>query len=138
MAVFKLNNQQKITTGFKVPEHYFEDFSEKIMKQIDVEEQTKIISFTSHKRKTWLYAAAAILIMALMMPIYNNYKLEKELDSAEIKTYISYQSTISQYDLMNLLDNKDIEELDINLNLEKESVEDILINSPNLENYLTN
>ena len=85
MATFKLNNQQKITTGFKVPEHYFEDFSAKVMQQINAEEQVEVIPFTDHKRKTWVYAVAAILIMALMVPVYINYQSKKVLDPESIE-----------------------------------------------------
>jgi hypothetical protein len=136
MTAFKLNNREKITTGFKVPEHYFEDFSAKVMQQINAEEQTKVISFADHKRKTWFYAVAAILIMALMVPVYTNYQSKKIVDPESIENYISYQSTISQYDLIDLLDDQDIDKLDIDMDLEKKTIEEVLVNSADLENYL--
>jgi len=137
MTAFKLNNKEKITTGFKVPEHYFEDFSAKIMQEVSAQEQTKVIAFTGRKRKTWFYAAAAILVMALALPIYTTYQSKKIVDES-IENYISYQSTISQYDLIYLLDDQDIDELNINMDLEKESIEEILISNADLENYLIN
>jgi hypothetical protein len=136
MTAFKLNNRQKITTGFKVPEHYFEDFSAKVMQQINAEEQVEVIPFADDKRKTWFYAVAAILIMALMVPVYINYQSKKVLDPESIENYISYQSTISQYDLIDLLDDQDIDKLNINMDLEKETIEEVLVNSADLENYL--
>ena len=137
MTAFKLNDKEKITTGFKVPEHYFEAFSAKIMQEVSAQEQAKVIVFTGRKRKTWFYAAASILVMALMIPIYTNYQSEKVVDES-IENYISYQSTISQYDIINLLDDQDIDKLNIDMNLEKKSIEEVLINNADLENYLTN
>ena len=136
MATFKLNEEQKITTGFKVPEHYFEDFSAKIIAQIQEQREVKVVSL-SHRRKIMFYAAAAVIGMALMVPVYNDFQSKRELDPAAIENYISYQSNISQYDLINLLDDNDAEKLHINIGLEKKSIEEILINSADLENYLT-
>jgi hypothetical protein len=38
MKAFKLENEPKITTGFKTPENYFDDFSVKVLQQINEEE----------------------------------------------------------------------------------------------------
>lgn len=137
MTSFKLKDQQKITTGFKIPEHYFEDFSARIMHEIQKPQEVKVVPLQSGIKKTWLYFAAALLITALVLPLYTNYESKKVLDTESIENYISYQSNISQYDLINLLDNHDIDKLNIDINLEKKSIEDILVNSADLENYLT-
>ena len=71
MKTFKLDNEPKIETGFTVPENYFENFSAKMMQQLPKNEPKVISIFT--KKKTWMYAAAAILVLALSLPIYNNY-----------------------------------------------------------------
>jgi len=42
MNEFKLNNNPKIESGFKIPEHYLDDFSSKIMNQLP-ENKTKTI-----------------------------------------------------------------------------------------------
>ena len=34
MKTFKLENEPKITTGFKTPDHYFDAFSTKVLQQI--------------------------------------------------------------------------------------------------------
>ena len=49
MKTFKLENEPKIESGFKTPDHYFEDFSAKIMQQLP-ENEPKVISIFQ-KRK---------------------------------------------------------------------------------------
>ena len=53
-----------------------------------------------------------------------------------MENYLAYQSNISQYDLINLLDSEDIQSLDIDLALEDNTIEDILTNNNNFENYI--
>ena len=67
MKTFKLQNEPKIETGFKTPDHYFENFSIKIMEQLPKNEP-KVISIFQ-KRKTLIMMAAAVLVLALMIPI---------------------------------------------------------------------
>lgn len=135
MKDFKLDNHPKINPGFKAPEGYFDDFPEKILTEINKE--PKVISIFA-RRKTWIYAAAAILVASLSIPFYFNLnKSANDLDTASIENYISYQSDVSQYDLVNLLDSKDIDNMNVDLKIEDKTIEDVLTNSSNLENYLT-
>ena len=43
MKDFKLDNEPKINTGFQIPEHYFEQFSEKVMTKLPNQEP-KVLS----------------------------------------------------------------------------------------------
>jgi hypothetical protein len=47
--------------------------------------------------------AAAILVIALMVPILYSPNANTELDSATLENYLSYQTNLSQYDLINLI-----------------------------------
>lgn len=137
MKTFKLDNEPKIKTGFTVPENYFEDFSAKMMQQLPVQEP-KVISIFARK-KTWLYGAAAILVLALSLPIYNNYfSRSSEVDAATLENYISYQSTVSDTDLVNLLDEQDIQKIRVDLDIEDITIENELSQNKNLEQYLLN
>jgi len=137
MKTFKLDNEPKIKPGFIVPENYFENFSAKMMKQIPVEEP-KVISILQ-RRKKWIYAAAAIFIFALSIPIYNNYFLRStEIEDLTLENYITYQSNLSSVDLTNLLDREDIKSISIDLNIDDKSIENELILNKNLEQYLLN
>jgi hypothetical protein len=137
MKTFKLENEPKIEPGFKTPENYFDTFSARIMQQLP-EEEPKVISLFS-RRKTWIYAAAAILVLALTIPVYNNfYGRSPEIDAASLENYIAYHSTVSDADLVNLLDEKDIQKINIDLNIDEKVIENELSQDSNLEHYLLN
>ncbi|MBB4801897.1 hypothetical protein HNP37_001958 [Flavobacterium nitrogenifigens] len=136
MKTFKLENEPKIKSGFKTPDNYFDDFSEKVLQQLD-QKEVKVIPFYKRK-KTISLAAAALIGFALMIPIVNNYRAtSNDLDEATLETYLSYQSNISQYDLIQKLDDSDIEKLNNDITLEDETLEDILSTSPNIEHLIS-
>lgn len=137
MKTFKLENEPKIESGFKTPEHYFDTFSARVKQQLPKEEPKTISIFT--KRKTWFYAAAAILIFGLSIPIYNQFNSPtSEIDDVTLENYIAYQSSISDTDLVNLLDEEDIQKMSIDLNIEDKTLENELTENKNLEYYLLN
>lgn len=136
MKAFKLENEPKIITGFKTPDYYFDDFSAKVLQQIN-ETQVKVIPLYKRK-KVITMLVAAVFVVGLMIPIINNYNnTSKEFDEASLETYLSYQSNLNQYDLINQLDTKDIEGLNKNVALEQETLEDILSSNPNIENLIS-
>ncbi|MEZ0183383.1 hypothetical protein AB9T89_14165 [Flavobacterium oncorhynchi] len=136
MKAFKLENEPKISSGFKTPENYFDTISAKVLQQIN-EEEVKVIPIYKRK-KTITLIAAAVVGIALIIPIINNYNAtSKELDEATLETYLSYQSNLNQYDLIRELDTKDIEKLNKNVALEQETLEDILSSNPNIENLIS-
>ena len=135
MKTFKLENEPKIETGFKIPANYFDDLSLKIMEQIPASEP-KVISIFQ-KRKGLFMMAAAILILALMVPVFNNLSTtKKELDSASLENYITYQSNVNQYDLISILETEDITNMSSGIVLEDQVVEDVLSTNSNLENLI--
>jgi len=135
MKTFKLENEPKITTGFKTPEDYFDGFSAKVLQQIN---DTEIKVIPLYKRKNAMaFLVAAILVIGLMIPLVNNYVSSKELDEATLENYLSYQSNLNQYDLIRELDSKDIEAINKNIALEQETLEDILSSNPNIENLIS-
>lgn len=135
MKAFKLENEPKITTGFKTPDYYFDDFSAKVLQQIN-ENDVKVIPLYKRK-KVIVMLVAAVFVIGLMIPVINNYNKSKEFDEASLETYLSYQSNLNQYDLINQLDTKDIEGLNKNVALEQETIEDILSSNPNIENLIS-
>ena len=135
MKTFKLEDEPKIKSGFKEPEHYFDDFSTKILRRVNKAE-VKVIPFYKRK-KSIAFLAVAILIMGLMIPLVNTYNASKELDEATLETYLSYESNLNQYDLIRELDNSDIQQINKNIALEEETLEDILTSNPNIENLIS-
>ena len=138
MKTFKLDNEPKIESGFKTPENYFDNFSARVMQQLPKAEPKRISFFS--KRKSWIYAAAAVLVLAMVVPVvYTNfYNSSPEIDDATLENYISYNTSISDADLVNLLDEKDIQKIDIGLKIEDKTIENELSENENLEHYLLN
>ena len=137
MKEFKLDNEPKITPGFRTPDGYFDAFSEKMMAQLPME-TPKVISIYSH-RKRWLFAVAAILVLALSVPIFNTLNTNTtELDQQTLEDYITYNSGISENDLVELLEKEDIEKMNVDYNIQDKDLEELLSDNNNIEQYITN
>lgn len=136
MNAFNLENQPKIKSGFKTPDGYFENFSEQLLSKVSQEDKPVVSIF--QRRRNWFVAAAAVLIIGISIPIFNKTNAgNSAIDEETIENYLAYQSTISQYDLINLLDKEDIEALESDLKIDDAVVESALSDNTNLENYLT-
>ena len=135
MKTFKLENQPKIESGFKTPENYFENFSEKIIQQLP-EKESKVISIFQ-KRKIILMTVAAILVIAMMIPVYTIFSIKpKDLDENTLENYLTYQSSMNQYDLITELEPEDINKIETVLPLEDETIEDILTTNSDMEHLI--
>lgn len=139
MNDFKLDTNEKITSGFKIPEDYFASFSEKILNQLPSEEP-KVISFYA-KYSRILYAAAAIVVLTLSIPISNLLQNSgQEIASNEIENYLTQHSSLSDDDIVKLLDEEDIKNISITSSntIEDEALEEVLLNTNQIEDYITN
>ena len=135
MKTFKLENKPKIESGFKIPDHYFENFSVEMMAQLPKNE-TKIISIFQ-KRKSLVLMVAAVLVLALKIPFFAPSSTNtKEIDAEELENYITYQSNVTQYDLISVLESEDINNIHTSIALEDEAIEEQLSVNSNLENLI--
>jgi hypothetical protein len=137
MKEFDLNKEPKITSGFKAPDRYFEDFSAKILEQLH-ENESKVIPISS-RNKSWMYAVAAVLVVALTIPLYHILNTPTAaIDKATLENYITGHTNLSEEDFAELLDEKDIEQIKIDSHIEDKAIEDLLSANSNLETYLIN
>lgn len=74
--------------------------------------------------------------MVLSVTIYFKIVTENTGDYSKIENYITNHSEISQYDLINLLDQKDIENLGVELNSNSTKIEEEFVNTNEIENYI--
>lgn len=133
MKKFKLDNRTKITPGFTTPDNYFEDFQYNITSKL--KNEPKVFSLS----KSWIMAAAAILLMALGITLINKMNtVPTTIDAISLENYIATHTTISEDDLVNLLDEQDIENITIHNNLEDKAIEETLLQNTNLEHYIIN
>ena len=136
MKEFRLDNEPKITSGFKTPEGYFDDLSEKINANLPKNEP-KVISIFQ-KRKTWFYGIAAVLAISLSVVFYQQSQSTETLDADFLENYIARNTTVSEYDLLELLEKEDIEKIQIDLDIQDDILEETMINNTNLEHYIIN
>ena len=137
MKAFKLENEPKIESGFKTPEHYFENFSEKLMHQLP-EKQPKVISLFQKNKKVFMFVAA-VLILALFIPAFYTSTAtanSNEIDTTTLENYLSYQSNINQYDLIYDLGPDEIDNIKTTVALQDITIEDLLAGNANLENLI--
>ena len=135
MNDFRINSDHKVESGFKIPENYFENFSEDVFLKIKKPE-VKVLS-VFYRRKTWISSVAAVLVISLLATFYAKMATDSKETNITLENYITTQSEISQYDLVTILDLKDIEEIEIDLKLDDKNIEEELSDSSEIESYLT-
>ena len=106
-----LDTKPKIADGFRIPENYFMQLSDKIMSEIN--HKPKTITFFENKK--WVLAAAAIITVLITTSLH---------------------STVSDEDIINLISEDDLKELNFDLDISKSEIEAILNTNSNLDNYL--
>lgn len=135
MKTFKLDNEPKIATGFKVPDSYFDDLQNKVDQRLQDNETPTISLFA--KRKTWLFAVAAVFILALSIPLLNIMNTSStEIDKDTLEMYLNNQTNLSNDDIVELLNEEDIQKIKIDLKIEDQELEDILTTNCNIEEYI--
>ena len=129
MKPFDIEHNEKVTTGFKIPENYFEQFEAKMMAQIPVEKEVKVISFF-HNKQLWMRSIAALILVAIAIPVYFNMTTETKLDATTIENYLAKQHTITNSDMIKHLTDQDIKELETSLGV-------TIANTDGIESYLS-
>lgn len=129
-----LDNEPKITTGFKVPENYFENFEVKIPVEATTKKSTLIQLVNNNK---WILSAAAILILCVTIVFQWDIAGKQEY-VVEVEDHLLYNSTLSDDDIVNLLDEETISNMKIESSIDNIEIEQTLIEESNIENYITN
>ncbi len=136
MKKFNLENIPKTTSGFIVPDNYFEDFSKNVLSQLP-DETKRVIPLYKQKSKL-LMAVAAILVIGLFIPIFNQLsKPSEELDLTTLENHLSYQTNINQYDLISELDEDDLNKMGATIQLNDQIIEEHLSSNSDLERLLS-
>jgi hypothetical protein len=136
MKEFKLDNEPKITPGFKVPEGYFENLEISVLQKI-TEKETPV--YTLFTKRNWFIAAAAVFVIALSIPIVNYMNASTStIDQVQLETYLTEQSDLAEDDIVELLDEEKIQKIKLELNVNTNELEEALLTNSNLEDYLIN
>lgn len=135
MNPIDLHKHPKIKSGFKVPENYFDELESKILSQLETEEP-KVIQLKSY-RKYWFSAVAAVIILAVSIPLYQSWKIDSTpLDNESIEQYLSYHPNVYTEDIISHLDEADLILLQKEQSLESETIEKYLLENEMIEQYL--
>lgn len=139
MKQIDLENTEKIDSGFKIPENYFEQFEAKMMERVSKEKEVKVVSLF-YKKQVWISSIAALFLLAIAIPVYFNMAKESNLDSNTIESYLADQQSVGATELIKHLTDEDISELQNALaidNVTDETIENYLSETANLD-YLLN
>ena len=139
MKPFDIEHNEKITTGFKTPENYFEQFEAKMMAQIPVEKEVKVVSLFQN-RQLWISSFAAVVVLAIAIPVYFTMPTETKLDATTIENYLANQKSVGMTELSKHLTDQDIKELETSLGVttvDTDGIEAYLSESSNLD-YILN
>ncbi len=118
MKQFDLDNDPKISSGFNIPEDYFETFENKIMEQLPLikklpEREVRVISIFK-TRKFWLSAVAAVLVLGISIPMYFSYTKTVYLTTED---YLAYDTNCTTEDIAEQLTDDDVTVIEKSLNL---------------------
>lgn len=139
MKQIDLENTEKIDSGFKIPENYFEQFEAKMMERVSKEKEVKVVSLF-YKKQVWISSIAALFLLAIAIPVYFNMAKESNLDTNTIESYLADQQSVGTTELIKHLTDEDISELQNALaidNVTDETIENYLSETANLD-YLLN
>lgn len=135
MKDFRLDIEPRITSGFTIPDGYFDTFSNNILEKLPKQEKKTHSIF--YFRKTWYFAAAAIFILLLSVPLYYKfYNKIEEVDTTTLENYLANQSTISEDEIVDLLENEEVEKMKVDFDIKNIEIEEILKSNTNLEQYI--
>lgn len=134
MKKIDLENDLKITSGFKTPELYFDSLEARIMNQLP-QPEARVIPLWQRNR-VWMSSIAACFLLTAGLSVYyfNQSNSVKTLDDATVETYL--QANVNSYDIIQHLDENDIQALEKTIVLNNDAVEAYLSDHNNLDLYL--
>lgn len=137
MKLFDLNTKPKIKTGFQAPPAYFETFESKLFNQLKLEEEPVVISVNSRKTN-WYYAIAALVILAISIPVYQNWKFNSTVSPSaeELEYYVNNHPNFTANEIISQLSDEDIQAMQLTSNLQTENIENYLLQTESIEYYL--
>ena len=105
---FEENNLPKISSGFNVPELFFEENAKKLEDLIPAKD-VKVISFKPNYKK--IISIAAILVFSILAPMF--YEKQEITPTENELTYLEiHPEELNETEIAMYLDEKDITELE--------------------------
>lgn len=112
----------KIKSGFKTPDNFFETFEKKLLSKLNEEKPVIQISYWK-KNKNWMMSSAALIVLSSFFLI--NYLTSNPRIDTET---IAYEDVLHFTDWENELNDQEITELQNDLLINENTIEEELIN----------
>lgn len=132
MKEFDLHTN-RIKSGFKIPDNYFEKFENELMEKVATKAEPKVVSLF-YRKQVWISAIAAVFVALFAIPFYFNSVSSSNLETATLENYLTTE--FNTYDLVDKLTEEDIVALEGEVSLSNEAIEDYLLETQNLNYYL--
>jgi len=130
------NNAQKIKSGFKVPEGYFDTLESKIMDKALAEKQPKVKTLFPKKIIGFAVAASLILLASLIFWPTEKEK-QQELAQDTLQNYLE-TANLNEYLLTDLLTDEDLKSMEVLHDIDKDEIEMYLEKTIDDESYYLN
>ncbi|WP_136666475.1 hypothetical protein [Flavobacterium sp. H122] len=110
MKKIDLENDEKIESGFKIPDNYFDSFEDRLMQRISEEEKpVKVISLWQRKSK-WISGIAAAVVISIGTWLYFEQKTTENIEMTQ--DYLTYEADVTTEEIAMLLTNEDLTHLE--------------------------
>nr|WP_322625837.1 hypothetical protein [uncultured Flavobacterium sp.] len=124
MMDFKINEKDRISTGFKAPDDYFATLADRISLP---EPATNVVPLY-RKKPVWMgIAASFVTLMGLGIFFSQDAKTNAAPNEDDIQSYLVYNTNVSAYDIGQHLDEQDIQTIENDLAISNESIESYLL-----------
>ena len=130
-------NSKVEAAGFKVPENYFSSVEDRVIKNLRPPSETKVISLWNWKTVVSISAIAASLVLMFNV-VLNKPEADsfKSLETNSIASYLS-EEDFSTYELASILDYESLSTDDfVNQEIPKQNIEDYLLDQTDLDNLI--
>lgn len=133
MKKYDLDNNEKIPTGFTIPENYWETFETELFDKLDTKPVRKF-AFLQSKR-VWVPTIAALFLAVIAFPMYFNLSKKSNLDQKTIENYLVQDTKIHTEHLLEHLTEEDIKVLETEMQLTLSDSElELYMNETSFEN----
>ena len=107
MEPFKLNENNKIKSGFTVPENYFEHFQ-----QMDFgKPESKVVRLNPLKQK-WTWTAAAVLVLGFSLTYFTFSATDSiEIDAQTAENYLLHEADLTSEEYADYLSENELNTL---------------------------
>lgn len=136
----KIKNEKHLneidSAGFKTPDGYFETVESKVFERLSEEKNTKVVAINFKQTLVYISGIAAAILIILNLPIFEEETCFECLETSTVENYI-IDENISSYEMASLMTDEELNENDlVNYNLDKEKIEEYLLDNADLESLM--